>query len=362
MSKVYLVLENGRVFEGEGFGAAGDTIGELVFTTGVVGYVETLTDPSYAGQIIMHTFPEMGNYGIIHEDYESWKCHARGVVVRNWCEAPSNFRCEETLDNFLKNQGVVGICGVDTREITQIIRETGVMNALITSVKPDGVPETVKNYTVKGVVPQTSTKSPYIVAPKGEGRYNVALIDYGAKRNIIRELAELGCRVTVFPQSTSAEEILAANPDGIMLSNGAGDPAENTACIEEIKKLLGKVPIFGICLGHQLLALAAGGKTEKLRYGHRGGNQPVKNLESGRVYITSQNHGYAVLSESLDPSVAALSYVNLNDNTCEGLDYPSLRAFSLQFHPEAHCGPRDMRFAFRKFLDLMDGGKDNAAR
>ena len=351
-------MENGRVFEGEGFGAAGDTIGELVFTTGVVGYVETLTDPSYAGQIIMHTFPEMGNYGIIHEDYESWKCHARGVVVRNWCENPSNFRCEETLDAFLKNQGVVGICGVDTREITQIIRETGVMNAMITNTVPEGVPEAVKNYTVKGVVPETSTKSPYIVAPKGEGLFNVALIDYGAKRNIIRELSELGCRVTVFPQNTTADEILAAAPDGIMLSNGAGDPAENTACIAEIKKLLGKVPIFGICLGHQLLALAAGGKTEKLRYGHRGGNQPVKNLESGRVYITSQNHGYAVLSESLDPSVAVLSYVNLNDNTCEGLDYPSLGAFSLQFHPEAHCGPRDMRFAFKKFLNLMNAGKE----
>ena len=358
MSKVYLVLENGRVFEGEGFGAAGDTIGELVFTTGVVGYVETLTDPSYAGQIIMHTFPEMGNYGIIHEDYESWKCHARGVVVRNWCKNPSNFRCEETLDAFLKNQGVVGICGVDTREITQIIRETGVMNAMITQVLPEGVPEAVETYTVKGVVPETSTKSPYIVAPKGETRYSVALIDYGAKRNIIRELSELGCKVTVFPQNTKASEILAMKPDGIMLSNGAGDPAENTVCIEEIKGLLGKVPIFGICLGHQLLALAAGGKTEKLRYGHRGGNQPVKNLESGRVYITSQNHGYAVLSESLDPSVAVLSYVNLNDNTCEGLDYPSLKAFSLQFHPEAHCGPRDMRFAFKKFLDLMNGGKN----
>jgi len=357
MSKIYLVLENGRVFEGEAFGADGDTLGELVFTTGVVGYVETLTDPSYAGQIIMHTFPEMGNYGIIHEDYESWKCHAKGVVVRNWCKNPSNFRCEETLDNFLKSQSVVGICGVDTREITQIIRETGVMNAIITRTLPEGVPDSVKPYKVTGVVAETSTKSPYIVAPKGDEKYSVALIDYGAKRNIIRELAELGCKVTVFPHNTKASEILAMKPDGVMLSNGAGDPAENTECIAEIKELLGKAPIFGICLGHQLLALAAGGKTEKLRYGHRGGNQPVKNLESGRIYITSQNHGYAVLSESLDLSVATLSYVNLNDNTCEGLDYPSFNAFSLQFHPEAHCGPRDMRFAFRKFLELMDGGK-----
>ncbi len=356
MNKVYIILENGCVFEGEGFGAVGETVGELVFTTGVVGYVETLTDPSYAGQIILHTFPEMGNYGIIHQDYESWKCHARGVIVRNWCSTPSNFRSEETLDSFLKNQGVVGVCGVDTREITQIIRETGVMNAMITAKKPEGVPALVKNYAVTGVVAETSVKSPYIAAPEGAARYEVALIDYGAKRNIIRELTALGCRVTVFPYNTPAEDILAIRPDGVMLSNGAGDPAENTACIAEIKKLLGRTPIFGICLGHQLLALAAGGRTEKLRYGHRGGNQPVKALESGRVYITSQNHGYAVIAESLDPTIAELSYVNLNDNSCEGLDYPGYRAFSMQFHPEAHCGPQDMRAVFHKFLQLMDGG------
>lgn len=357
MSKVYIILENGRVFEGESFGAEGEAIGELVFNTGVVGYLETLTDPSYAGQIIMHTFPQIGNYGVIPEDFESEKCHAKGVVVRDWCKAPSNFRSQGDLDAFLKQYGVVGICGVDTREITHIIRETGVMNAMITSNKPDCVPEAVKSYRVTGVVAETSCKNAYVVPPEDKIKFDVALIDYGAKQNIIRELRKRGCRITVFPHDTKAEDMLASNPDGIVLSNGAGDPAENIVCIEEIRKMLGKKPIFGICLGHQLLALAMGGKTEKLRYGHRGGNQPVRELESGRVYITSQNHGYEVVSESIDKSAGAISYVNLNDNSCEGLVYPSLDAFSLQFHPEAHAGPRDMEFAFDKFLDLMKGGR-----
>ena len=357
MNKIYIILENGRVFEGEGFGADGESIGELVFTTGMVGYVETLTDPSYAGQIIMHTFPQIGNYGMIPEDFESDKCHARGVVVRDWCQAPSNFRNSGDLDSFLKKQGVVGVCGVDTRELTQIIRETGVMNAMITKTKPETVPDAVKTYAVKGVVAETSVKTPYAVKPDGDIKYSVALLDYGAKENIIRELCARSCAVTVFPFDTPASEILAGKFDGVMLSNGPGDPSENVGCIREISALLGKIPIFGICLGHQLLALAAGGKTEKLRYGPRGGNQPVRELSSGQVYITSQNHGYAVVEDSLDKSQAVLSYVNLNDNTCEGLSYPKFKAFSLQFHPEAHAGPRDMGFAFGKFLELMDGGE-----
>lgn len=356
MSKAYLIFENGRVFEGERFGASGDAVGELVFTTGVVGYIETLTDPSYAGQIIMHTFPQIGNYGMISEDFESEKCHAKGVVVREWCDQPSNFRCQGTLDEFLKAQGVPGICGVDTREITQMIREAGVMNAKICSEKPDSVPEEVKSYTVTGVVAQTSCKEKYTVPAKKRQFHRVALIDYGAKQNIIRELTAFGCEVTVFPYNSTAEEILASDPDGVMLSNGAGDPEENVECIETIKQLIGKKPLFGICLGHQLLALAAGGKTEKLRYGHRGGNQPVRELESGRVYITSQNHGYAVVPESMDDSIATLSYVNLNDGTCEGFVYKKANAFSLQFHPEAHSGPRDMEFAFGKFMTVMNGG------
>ena len=356
MSKVYIILENGRVFEGNSFGAVGETVGELVFTTGVVGYVETLTDPSYAGQIIMHTFPQIGNYGIIPEDFESGGCHARGVVVREHCITPSNFRSQETLDEFLKAQNIIGICGVDTRELTQLIREAGVMNAMITPDLPEGVPEKVKAYKVSGVVAETSTKKPYTVPSQGETKRRVALMDYGAKQNIIRELVSLGCEVSVLPYNTKAEDVLALKPDGIMLSNGAGDPAENADCIEEIKKLLGKLPIFGICLGHQLLALAAGGKTEKLKYGHRGGNHPVRELESGRVYITSQNHGYAVLGSSIDKTIGRVSYINLNDNTCEGIVYPAYNAFSLQFHPEAHSGPRDMEFAFNRFIRLMEGG------
>ena len=357
MGKKYIILENGRVFEGEGFGAAGEALGELVFTTGVVGYVETLTDPSYAGQIIMHTFPQIGNYGIIPEDFESNKCHAKGVVVRDFCKSPSNFRSEGDLNEFLKKQGIVGICGIDTRELTQIIREAGVMNAKICESLPEGVPQEVIDYTVTGVVKETSTKEIYTSEAKGDKMYSVALIDYGAKENIIRELNARNCSVTVFPYNTTAETILSSQPDGVMLSNGPGDPAENNGCIEEIRKLMGKVPIFGICLGHQLLALAAGGKTEKLRYGHRGGNQPVREIASGRVYITSQNHGYAVVADSLDSSTAFQSYVNLNDGTCEGLSFPEHRAFSLQFHPEAHAGPRDMKFAFEHFLQLMDGGE-----
>ena len=357
MDKIYIVLEDGHVFEGESFGAKGETIGELVFTTGVVGYVETLSDPSYYGQIVMHTFPTIGNYGWIPADMESTDSHMKGVVVREWCEQPSNFRGEGTLDAYLKRAGIVGICGVDTREITQIIREAGVMNAMITPIKPQGVPETVKAFRVTGSVEATSVKAPEVHQPAGEPVADVVLIDYGAKQNIVRELVERGCRVTVVPCNTSAEDILARNPDGIMLSNGPGDPADNVACIAQLRKLLGKKPIFGICLGHQLLALAAGGRTAKLKYGHRGANQPAREIATGRVYITSQNHGYAVLAENLEAMGAVMSYVNANDGTCEGLEYPDKQAFSLQFHPEAHAGPLDMEFAFDRFIRMMGGNK-----
>lgn len=354
MEKAYLVLATGQVFEGQSFGAVGETVGELVFTTNVVGYVESLTDPSYYGQIVTFTFPQMGNYGIISADMESEKCHVRGVVVRDHCLTPSNFRSEGTLDAFLKKDGIVGICGVDTRELTQIIRDHGVVNAKITNVRPETVPEEVTAFQIRQAVAHESTPTSYVVPAAREKKFDVALIDYGAKDNIIRELANRGCEVTVYPYNTKAEDILVTNPSGIMLSNGPGDPSECTACIEEIRKLLGKLPLFGICLGHQLMALAAGAKTVKLKFGHRGANQPVRELKTGRVYITSQNHGYAVDGDTL-PDFARLSYVNANDGTCEGVDYPEHRAFSMQFHPEACAGPLDMEFAFDHFTDMMEG-------
>ena len=353
MKKGYLVLQDGQVFEGVRFGAEADTVGELVFTTGMCGYIETLTDPSYAGQIVMQTYPLIGNYGIIREDFES-ACCVKGYVVREWCASPSNFRTDCDLDTFLKEQGVPGLYGVDTRELTRNIREHGVMNACICDEVPADLAE-VKRYAVTGVVEAVTCGQAQVCPAEGEEALRVSLIDYGAKRNIIRELQKRGCTVTVLPATVSAEEVLAANPDGVMLSNGPGDPAENVYQIEQIQKLLGKVPLFGICLGHQLTALAAGGSTYKLKYGHRGVNQPVRDLNGVRTYITSQNHGYAVDSDSV--KVGRVSFANANDGTCEGIDYPDLRAFTVQFHPEACTGPKDTSFLFDRFVNLMKGGE-----
>lgn len=353
MKKGYLVLQDGQVFEGVRFGAESDTVGELVFTTGMCGYIETLTDPSYAGQIVMQTYPLIGNYGIIREDFEG-ACCVKGYVVREWCASPSNFRTDCDLDTFLKEQGVPGLYGVDTRELTRIIREHGVMNACICDEVPADLAE-VKRYAVTGVVEAVTCGQAQVCPAEGEEALRVSLIDYGAKRNIIRELQKRGCTVTVLPATVSAEEVLAANPDGVMLSNGPGDPAENVYQIEQIQKLLGKVPLFGICLGHQLTALAAGGSTYKLKYGHRGVNQPVRDLNGVRTYITSQNHGYAVDSDSV--KVGRVSFANANDGTCEGIDYPDLRAFTVQFHPEACTGPKDTSFLFDRFVNLMKGGE-----
>ena len=351
MSKAYLILSDGSVYEGERFGAEGDACGELVFNTGVVGYIETLTDPSYWGQIIMQTFPAVGNYGVIEEDFEG-ACACRGYVVREWCPEPSNFRSQYTLDDFLKRQGVPGICGIDTRAVTQHIRKRGVMNAMISDRVPDDL-SALRACAVTGGVAAVCAKEKAFFPAKGEKLCDVTLIDYGTKRNIIRELQARGCAVTVVPPTTKAEDILAARPDGVMLSNGPGDPAENTAAIAEIRKLLGKTPVFGLCLGHQLMALAAGGRTMKLKYGHRGGNQPVTDTVTGHTYITSQNHGYAVVADSVPGGVPR--WVNANDGTCEGVDYPQWQSFSVQFHPEACAGPRDTSVLFNRFVGLMKG-------
>ncbi len=352
MEKGYLVLQDGQVFEGVRFGAGGGTVGELVFTTGMCGYIETLTDPSYAGQIVMQTYPLIGNYGIIREDFEGG-CHVKGYVVREWCAAPSNFRAGGDLDAFLKEQGVPGLWGVDTRQLTRIIREHGVMNAAICDRVPAG-PEEIKRYAVTGVVEAVTCREAAVHPAEGAERFRVSLLDYGAKRNIVRELQKRGCTVTVLPASAAAEDVLALKPDGVMLSNGPGDPAENTFQILQIQKLLGRAPMFGICLGHQLTALAAGGATYKLKYGHRGVNQPVRDLNGLRTYITSQNHGYAVDSDTV--KVGKISFANANDGTCEGIDYPDLKAFTVQFHPEACTGPKDTAFLFDRFVDLMKGG------
>ncbi len=357
MEKAYLVLNNGAVFEGERIGAPGDGLGELVFTTGMVGYLETLTDPSYAGQIILQTFPLIGNYGVIEQDFEG-DCLAKGYVVRELCREPSNFRSQYELDRFLKERGIPGICGVDTRAITRMIRTQGVMNAKICAQIPEDRAD-IAAYRLRGTVAAASVKEPCVYPAQGEERFSVALLDYGAKRNIVRCLTKRGCRVTVLPQDTPAEAVLELKPDGLMLSNGPGDPEENVGCVRQLQKLLGKLPVFGICLGHQLTALAMGGQTAKLKYGHRGGNQPVRCLATGRTYITSQNHGYAVVSESMTDR-AVLSYVNANDGSCEGLDYPDLNCFTVQFHPEASGGPHDTEFLFDRFLSMMEGGQDHA--
>ena len=381
MQKGYLVLQDGQVFEGFRFGAAGDVTGELVFTTGMCGYVETLTDPSYAGQIVLQTYPLIGNYGVIRADFEG-SCGVKGYVVREWCPHPSNFRTDLDLDTFLKEQNVPGLCGVDTRQITRVIREQGVMNAVICDAPPSDL-SALRAYAVTGVMEAVSCKErAEYPAEGGQARFHVALLDYGAKRNIVRELRRRQCAVTILPASATAEEVLSLSPDGLMLGNGPGDPAECVFQIEQIRKLLGRLPLFGICLGHQLTARAAGGRTYKLKYGHRGANQPVREVclpeweafrRSGeaartgnpavganlRTYITSQNHGYAVDSDSI-ARAGKVSFVNANDGTCEGVDYPDLQAFTVQFHPEAHGGPMDTAFLFDRFLRLMEdrrGGK-----
>lgn len=358
MAKAYLILANGDIYAGESIGAEGETVGEAVFTTGMGAYMETLTDPSYYGQIITQTFPLIGNYGRISADGESHSPALFGYVVRELCEKGSNFRKDGELDDFLKEHGIVGISGVDTRQITRTLRSVGVMNAMITpSLKnKEEKLAKVKAFRVRDAVTATTCKEPIKIS---DGKKKVVVWDFGAKNNIERELAARGLEVVCVPSFFTAKQILDMKPDGVMLSNGGGNPADNPEIIEELKKLIEvKMPIFGICLGHQLLALAKGGKTKKMKFGHRGANQPVKDLKTGRTYITSQNHGYAVVSSSL-PSGAEVRFVNANDRTCEGVDYTDCPAFSVQFHPEACGGPLDTEFLFDRFIRLI-GGEENA--
>ena len=362
--KAYLILANGLVLQGSSVGMPGTTVGEVVFTTGMVGFEETLTDPSYYGQIITQTYPLIGNYGMNRQDQESDRVWAKGYIVREACTTPSNFRSEETLDTFLKDQGIIGIEGIDTRALTRVLRESGVMNgAITTEFDPEQQQErlsqlmpAIRKYAVTGAVAAVTCTEPQCFAPtagvaQGEEPLHIALLDLGCKNNIVRCLCKRGCRVTVLPGTTTPAELAALDPDGLMLSNGPGDPAENVEIIANIRAMLDTgIPAFGICLGHQLTALAAGAKTCKMKYGHRGANQPVTDFALERTFITSQNHGYAVLGNTLPQGVGRVSHVNANDKTCEGIEYQQWNCFTVQFHPEANGGPKDTEFLFDRFL------------
>ena len=351
---VYLTLENGQVFTGKSFGMAGETIGELVFTTEMVGCLETLSDPSYFGQIVVQTFPLIGNYGVIPADLLSESCRMRAYIVREWCQVPSNFRCEGDLDTFLKNQGIIGLYDIDTRELTKVIRENGVMNAKISASPVTDLSE-IKAYRIENAIASVADGERSVFSPEMTAKRKVVLWDFGAKKHFDKELLSRGCEVVLMPYNATAEEILAERPDGILLSDGPGDPTENEAIVKELKAVFAKkLPIFGIGLGHELLALSQGGTVSKLHYGHRGANQPVKDLSSGRVYITSQNHGYTV--ETL-PANSVLTHQNVNDHSCEGLRYNHIHAFSVQFIPQTAIGPQDTGFLFDQFVRSIDHEK-----
>lgn len=365
--KAYLILEDGSVWQGESVGASGTAVSEIVFNTSMTGYLEVLTDPSYAGQSVVMTYPLIGNYGET-PDMESKRAWPKALIVRELSRTSSNFRRTGELSDFLISQNVIGISGLDTRALTKKLRECGTMNGMITTQKEWSdqhmkAMEKIRSYSVGDVVEETTCRKAYTLLPEnGEGKMSrrVALLDLGAKDNIARSLQKRGCTVDIYPSWTTAKEILSGNPDGIMLSNGPGDPAQCVGVIRQIRKLYeSSVPVFAICLGHQLMALATGAKTKKLKYGHRGGNHPVRDISTGRVYISSQNHGYVVDTDSLDPSVAVPAFVNVNDGTNEGLAYTGKNIFTVQFHPEASPGPKDLDFLFDRFMDMMDGGKED---
>ncbi len=369
--KAKLVLENGTIFIGESFGATGGITGEVVFNTSLTGYQEILTDPSYAGQIVTMTYPLIGNYGINGEDMESVKPQVAGFIVKEYSEFPSNFRSTESLGSWLEHHNIIGIQGIDTRMLTKIIRSSGAMRGMISTENSDDAQllKQVKQAPQMAgldLASRVTTKemytwdkidtTPFALAPSiapSKKRLNVVVYDYGVKQNILRRLTSYGCNLTVLPASYPAEKVLELKPNGIFLSNGPGDPAAVTYAIENIKQLIGKKPMFGICLGHQLLCHALGGKTFKLKFGHRGANHPVKNLRTGSIEITSQNHGFAVDPDSLDPHIVEITHVNLNDGTNEGFRHRTLPIFSVQYHPEASPGPHDSDYLFKQFVEMM---------
>jgi len=348
----YLVLENGQQFKGRAFGAAGEAMGQTVFTTGMAGYLETLADPNHFGQIVVQTFPIIGNYGIIPSDLEDRQPVLNAYVVKHWCREPSNFRSEGDLDTFLKAKGIVGLCGVDTRTLTQMIREHGVMNGIITS-DPGRVDwDALRNYRTKDIMARVGTDKPYHAASGGQ--YKVCLIDFGLKNSLIAELVRRDCDVTVLPPGSGPDVIAAYKPDGVMLSGGPGDPADCPEIVQNIKTLLDTgLPIFGVCLGHLLLAKAAGCEHIALKYGHRGVGQPVRDLSTGRVYVTEQNHGYAAVVGGAGKDRLRALFVNLNDGTCEGVEWPDKPAFSVQFTPRTCPGPQDTGFLYDRFVGMM---------
>ena len=345
--KAKLILENGMIFEGKAFGYLKESVGEVVFTTGMTGYQEVLTDPSYYGQIVTMTYPLIGNYGINLEDMESDSVKVSGFIVREKCNLPSNFRCELDLDNYLKQEKVIGLEGIDTRALTKVLRNSGTMKGIITleNVDDEYVKERLESFSNKNAVKSVTAKDSYVI--EGTGKH-VAIMDFGIKTNIIRNFKKRGCKITVFPATATAEEVLNVNPDLVFLSNGPGDPEDLDFVVENVKKIVGKKPIVGICLGHQLLALTLGGKTTKLKFGHRGCNHPVKDLERNIVHITSQNHGYVV--DQLPKGVVA-THVNINDGTIEGMKHTTLPIYSVQFHPEAAAGPKDSEYIFDRFME-----------
>ena len=365
--KAWLMLADGTVFEGRSFGSEGTAIGEVVFTTSVTGCQETLTDPTYSGQIAVQTFPLIGNYGMNDEDVESDDIFMKGYIVREWCSSPSNFRAKERIDQYLKKHNTVGLFDIDTRALTRKLRINGVMNGIITTEpitdeNREALLEQVKSYKIEGVVDSVTTKTNKVFPAYGEAKYRVAMVDFGYRLNLLENLRHLGCDIVMAPAYSTAEEVKALGADAIVISNGPGDPTENPKYIENVGEMMKLgLPMLGICMGHQVMALATGAKTEKMSYGHRGSNQPVIDLASDRTYVTSQNHGYLVSADSIDPAVVRISHINANDKTCEGLEYLHIPAFSVQFHPTMTAvtsAPVDTSYIYSKFIAMIDSSKE----